>query len=185
MTSAAPGANSVATPARKTCVRAMSTRTMRPMRMRSITKMRRSALIGTTMAFSRTAPEFIGRSPFGGRLTIVSSSARLVVVAAPHDDLGAGQQVHARGHRDARDLGGRVPPDSGAVRDCRGRTRALGDRGAGNHYRLGQGRDVADADVQVARRGRRVLGDLDKGHAVRARAGGAVVDVHVRVVGAG
>src|SRR5437879_13866797 len=38
-------------PARKSCVRATSTRRMSTMSTRSITKIRRSALIGTTMAF--------------------------------------------------------------------------------------------------------------------------------------
>src|SRR5205807_2137000 len=50
MTSAALGAKSVAIPARSSCVRTTSTRTMSTMRRTSPMKIRRSALIGTTIA---------------------------------------------------------------------------------------------------------------------------------------
>src|SRR5205807_2190160 len=50
MTSAALGAKSVAIPARNSCVRTTSTRTMSTMRRTSPMKIRRSALIGTTIA---------------------------------------------------------------------------------------------------------------------------------------
>src|SRR5437879_1207553 len=151
MTSAALGAKSVAIPARNSCVRTTSTRTMSTMRRTSPMKIRRSALIGTTIAsFNRGTVLVLELDADPGRARGPGHPGTDLGPACASGDVGRARvQVRVV---DQDDHAAARAAAAAGVRSRAGRARPAGDRdraGTGDRLRREED-DIAAATAATA-----------------------------------
>src|SRR5438309_4117095 len=151
MTSAALGAKSVAIPARNSCVRTTSTRTMSTMRRTSPMKIRRSALIGTTIAsFNRGTVLVLELDDEPDRARASGHAGTDLGPACASGDVGRARvQVRVV---DQDDHAAARAAAAAGVRSRAGRARPAGDRdraGTGDRLRREED-DIAAATAATA-----------------------------------